>query len=151
MIEVVLPLRQYDIETSLDVVRWIQAEKSSGLPFTSEKEAGVSNLIIVVGLSKKDAAHFKYPYLLRNVRIIRPDQVWSTDITYIRMQQGFLYLVAILDWFSRYVLSWRLSNSLDTSFCIEALEEALEKGCPDIFNSDFRIAKSDQSCGHSFC
>ena len=87
-------------------------------------------------LSKKDADHCKYPYLLRNVTIVRPAQVWSTDITYIRLQRGFLYLVAILDWFSRYVLSWRLSNSLDASFCIEALEEALEKGCPDIFNSD---------------
>ena len=87
-------------------------------------------------LSKKDTAHSKYPYLLNNVRIVRPNQVWSTDITYIRLQQGFVYLVAIMDWFSRYVLSWRLSNSLDTSFCIEALEEALEKGCPDIFNTD---------------
>ena len=87
-------------------------------------------------LSKKDTAHSKYPYLLNDVRIGRPNQVWSTDITYIRLQQGFLYLVAILDWFSRYVLSWRLSNSLDVCFCIEALEEALEKGCPDIFNTD---------------
>ena len=87
-------------------------------------------------LSKKDAAHSKYPYLLNNIKIGRPGQVWSTDITYIRLQQGFLYLVAIMDWFSRYVLSWRLSNSLDVCFCIEALEEALEKGCPDIFNTD---------------
>lgn len=87
-------------------------------------------------LSKKDAAHSKYPYLLNNVRIVRPNQVWSTDITYIRLQQGFVYLVAIPDWFSRYVLSWRLSNSLDVCFCIEALEEALEKGCPNIFNTD---------------
>ena len=100
------------------------------------RKMGLSAIYPKPKLSKKDAAHCKYPYLLRNVRIIRPDQVWSTDITYIRMQQGFLYLVAILDWFSRYVLSWRLSNSLDTSFCIEALEEALEKGCPDIFNTD---------------
>lgn len=87
-------------------------------------------------LSKKDASHSKYPYLLNNVRIMRPNQVWSTDITYIRLQQGFVYLVAIMDWYSRYVLSWRLSNSLDTSFCVEALEDALEKGCPDIFNTD---------------
>jgi len=87
-------------------------------------------------LSKKDAARSKYPYLLNNVRIVRPNQVWSTDITYIRLQQGFVYLVAIMDWFSRYVLSWRLSNSLDTSFCVEALEDALAKGCPDIFNTD---------------
>ncbi len=87
-------------------------------------------------LSKKHPEHKIYPYLLANVKIIRPHQVWSTDITYIRLRPGFLYLVAIMDWFSRYVLSWRLSNSLDVSFCLEALEEALEKGCPDIFNTD---------------
>ena len=100
------------------------------------RKMGLSAIYPKPKLSKKDAAHSKYPYLLDNVRIVRPIQVWSTDITYIRLQQGFLYLVAILDWFSRYVLSWRLSNSLDTYFCIEALEEALEKGCPDIFNTD---------------
>ena len=77
-----------------------------------------------------------YPYLLRDVRIRRVNQVWSTDITYIRMRQGFLYLVAILDWFSRYVVSWQISNTLDTSFCLVALEEALEQGRPEIFNSD---------------
>jgi putative transposase len=100
------------------------------------RKMGLSAIYPKPKLSKKDAAHCKYPYLLNNVRIVRPNQVWSTDITYIRLQQGFVYLVAILDWFSRYVLSWRLSNSLDISFCIEALEDALEKGCPDIFNSD---------------
>jgi putative transposase len=87
-------------------------------------------------LSKKHPEHKVYPYLLTNVKIVRPHQVWSTDITYIRLRPGFLYLVAIMDWFSRYVLSWRLSNSLDVSFCLEALEEALEQGCPDIFNTD---------------
>ena len=87
-------------------------------------------------LSKKHPEHKIYPYLLANVKIIRPHQVWSTDITYIRLRPGFLYLVAIMDWFSRYVLSWRLSNSLDVSFCLEVLEEALEQGCPDIFNTD---------------
>jgi len=80
--------------------------------------------------------HKIYPYLLRNVEIVRPDQVWSTDITYIPLRQGFLYLVAIMDWFSRYVLSWRLSNTLDGGFCLEALEEALAAGQPEIFNSD---------------
>lgn len=100
------------------------------------RRMGLSAIYPKPKLSKKDASHIKYPYLLHNVSIIRPNQVWGTDITYIRLRQGFLYLVAILDWFSRYVLSWRLSNSLDTSFCIEALEEALEKGCPDIFNTD---------------
>ena len=100
------------------------------------RKMGLSAIYPKPKLSKKDAAHSKYPYLLNNVSIVRTNQVWSTDITYIRLQQGFVYLVAIMDWFSRYVLSWRLSNALDPSFCIEALEEALEKGCPDIFNTD---------------
>jgi len=82
------------------------------------------------------AGHKIYPYLLRNVEILRPDQVWSTDITYVPMRHGFLYLVAVMDWFSRYVLSWRLSNTLDVGFCLEALEEALGLGKPEIFNSD---------------
>lgn len=87
-------------------------------------------------LSKKHANHKIYPYLLTAIDIKRPNQVWSADITYIRLRSGFLYLVAIIDWFSRYVLSWRLSNSLEVYFCTEALDEALEKGCPEIFNSD---------------
>ena len=87
-------------------------------------------------LSQSCSAHRVYPYLLRGVEIKRVNQVWSTDITYVRLRQGFLYLVAILDWFSRYVLAWRLSNSLDTSFCLEALDEALTIGRPEIFNSD---------------
>lgn len=87
-------------------------------------------------LSKKHPQHKIYPYLLRGVVITRPNQVWSTDITYIRACRGFFYLVAIIDWFSRYVLSWRLSNSLEIAFCIEALEEALDKGLPEIFNTD---------------
>ena len=80
--------------------------------------------------------HKIYPYLLRNVAIIRPDQVWSTDITYLPMQQGFLYLVAVIGWYSRHVLSWRLSNTLDIGFCLEALDEALAIKQPEIFNSD---------------
>lgn len=84
----------------------------------------------------RNADHKIYPYLLRNLEIKRPNQVWSTDITYIPMQGGFLYLTAVLDWYSRYVLSWRLSNSLDSTFCIEALEEALVGGQPEIFNTD---------------
>lgn len=87
-------------------------------------------------LSMSHPEHKIYPYLLANLNIVRPNQVWSADITYIRLRPGYLYLVAIMDWFSRYVLSWRLSNSLDVSFCLEALEEALEQGCPDIFNTD---------------
>ena len=80
--------------------------------------------------------HAKYPYLLKDVELRRPDQVWGTDITYIPMTHGFLYLVAIMDWYSRYVLSWRLSNSLDVSFCVEALKHALDQSKPEIFNSD---------------
>lgn len=82
------------------------------------------------------AKHRKYPYLLRDLEIGRPNQVWSTDITYIPMKRGFLYLVAVLDWHSRYVLSWAVSNSLEMSFCLEALEKALVKGTPEIFNTD---------------
>jgi putative transposase len=80
--------------------------------------------------------HKIYPYLLRNLEVLRPDQVWSTDITYVPLQHGFLYLVAVMDWFSRHVLSWRLSNTLEGTFCIEALEAALAVARPDIFNSD---------------
>lgn len=87
--------------------------------------------------SKSRPEHPKFPYLLRDLEIVRPLQVWSTDITYIRLPEGFVYLVAVIDWFSRLVLSNRLSNSLEGSFCIEALEEAVEKhGCPEIFNTD---------------
>lgn len=87
-------------------------------------------------LSAARAGHRLYPYLLRNVRIQRPDQVWSTDITYVPLACGFMYLAAIIDWFSRYVLAWRLSNTLDGSFCLEMLEEALRRGRPEVFNTD---------------
>ena len=87
-------------------------------------------------LSKKGAVSSKYPYLLSGMVIDRPNQVWSTDITYIRLRQGFVYLVAVMDWFSRYVLSWEVSNSLDSHFCLWALERAFQKSIPDIFNSD---------------
>jgi putative transposase len=80
--------------------------------------------------------HKIYPYLLRNLEIKRPNQVWSADITYVPLRRGFLYLVAILDWYSRYVLTWKLSNSLDEVFCVEALEEALAETRPEIFNTD---------------
>ena len=86
--------------------------------------------------TRPGAGHKIYPYLLRNVTIVRPDQVWSTDITYLPMRQGFLYLVAVIDWYSRYVLSWRLSNTLTIDFCLEALDEALTVQQPEIFNSE---------------
>jgi putative transposase len=87
--------------------------------------------------SKPTPGHKIYPYLLRKLAVTRPNQVWATDITYIPMARGFVYLIAIVDWFSRRVLSWRLSITLETDFCIEALEEALTRfGAPEIFNTD---------------
>lgn len=87
-------------------------------------------------LSQPGEGHRIYPYLLRGTRVERVNQVWSTDITYIRMAQGFLYLVAVMDWFSRFVLSWSLSLTMEVEFCVEALKRALRRGRPDIFNSD---------------
>jgi putative transposase len=87
-------------------------------------------------LSAAGVGHKVYPYLLRGVAIERANQVWSTDITYIPMPAGFMYLTAVIDWHSRYVLSWRLSNTLDVEFCLEALDEALRRGCPEVFNTD---------------
>jgi len=87
-------------------------------------------------LSQRNTEHKIYPYLLRDLEIERADQVWTSDITYIRLRQGFIYLVAIMDWYSRYVLSWSVSNTMDVSFCIEALQEAFRTGQPEIFNSD---------------
>ena len=88
-------------------------------------------------LSKPNPKHKIYPYLLKGLKIERVNQVWSTDITYIRLREGFAYLVAVIDWYSRSVLSWRLSNTLEADFCVEALKEALLKyGKPEIFNTD---------------
>jgi len=87
-------------------------------------------------LSSAHPTHRVYPYLLRGVPITRVNQVWSTDITYIRLHGGFIYLVAVMDWFSRYVLSWAVSITLYVGFCLEALEQALEVAHPEIFNSD---------------
>jgi len=86
--------------------------------------------------SISDKEHKKYPYLLKDLYIEHPNQVWAVDITYIRLMTGFLYLVAIMDWYSRYVLSWRLSNTLDVRFCVDTLEDALIFCKPEIFNSD---------------
>lgn len=96
--------------------------------------------------SRPAPGHKIYPYLLRDIKITRPNQVWATDITYIPMARGFLYLVAIIDWYSRYVISWRLSNTLDADFCVAALEEALRKGKPEIFNTD----QGSQFTGEAF-
>jgi putative transposase len=87
-------------------------------------------------LSVPGPGHRIYPYRLRGLKIDRPNQVWSSDITYIRLRQGFIYLAAVMDWFSRYVLAWEVSVSLETSFCLAALDWALQLGPPDIFNTD---------------
>jgi putative transposase len=98
---------------------------------------GLEAIYPKANLSKRRHDHKIYPYLLKGLTIDRPNQVWSTDITYIRLRSGFMYLTAVIDWYSRYVLSWRLSNTLESRFCVEALEEALERfHAPEIFNTD---------------
>jgi putative transposase len=138
---------------NLELMRRIDAEYTRHPFYGSRKLANVLGVnrkrvqrlmrrmgIVAVGpkprTSRPGGGHVIYPYLLRNVEIVRPDQVWSSDITYIPLRHGFLYLVAVMDWFSRYVLSWRLSNTLEGRFCLEALEEALSISRPEIFNSD---------------
>jgi putative transposase len=105
----------------------------------------VQRLLRVMGLeatypkpraSVPGPGHRVYPYLLRGVEVTRPDQVWSADITYLPMARGFMYLAATIDWYSRYVVAWRLSNTLDGSFCLDMLEEALGRGRPEVFNTD---------------
>jgi len=108
---------------------------------------GLSGMAPGPNTSKAHPQHKVYPYLLRGVEVDRPNQVWSTDITYIRLARGFVYLVAVIDWYSRRVLSWRLSNSMEASFCVDCLEEALRHhGRPEVFNSD----QGSQFTGHAF-
>lgn len=98
---------------------------------------GISSVAPKPSTSRPHPEHIKYPYLLRNVEVVRANQVWATDITYIPMSRGFAYLIAVIDWYSRKVLSWRLSNTMENEFCVAALEEALARyGKPEIFNSD---------------
>lgn len=100
------------------------------------REMGIQAIYPKPKLSISDSGHKIYPYLLGGLHIDRPDQVWSSDITYIRMSKGFVYLTAVMDWYSRYVLSWSLSNTMDVHFCLEALQKALMKSTPEIFNTD---------------
>ena len=100
------------------------------------RQMGIQAIYPRKKLSRANSEHRIFPYLLNNVTIERVNQVWSTDITYIPMRRGFLYLVAIMDWYSRYVLSWSLSQTLEKYFCLTTLEEALSSGKPEIFNSD---------------
>ena len=117
--------------------------KTAGYPVNRKRVQGLMRNMGLAGIapgpntSRSHPEHKVYPYLLRGVIISRRDQVWSTDITYIRLTHGFAYLVAVIDWYSRRVLSWRISNSMDTEFCVNCLEEALRRyGKPEIFNSD---------------
>jgi putative transposase len=100
------------------------------------REMGLEAIYPKPRLSAAGRGHKIYPYLLRGVKIERPDQVWSADITYVPMPSGFMYLAAVIDWYSRYVITWRLSNTLDGSFCLEMLEESLRSGKPEVFNTD---------------
>lgn len=103
---------------------------------TLMEEMGIAAIYQKPNLSKNETAHPVFPYLLKGVKVIRPNQVWGTDITYIRLHGGFVYLVAYLDWYSRYVVSWKLSTSLEQSFVLEAAQEALGSAVPEIINGD---------------
>jgi putative transposase len=134
--------RQY-LETPFYGSRRMKASLDrQGMPVSRKR---VQRLMRLMGLraiyrqprtSQPAAGRWVYPYLLRDLTITRANQVWAADITYLPMARGFLYLVAIMDWHSRHVLAWKLSNTMDTSFCVAALEEALGKGRPEIFNTD---------------
>ncbi len=100
------------------------------------KTMGIEAIYPRKNLSMPNLKHKKYPYLLSGIEILKANQVWSTDITYIRLRHGFIYLCAVIDWFSRYVLSWKLSNTMETSFCMDALNDAFSFGKPEIFNTD---------------
>lgn len=111
------------------------------------RKMGLAGMAPGPATTVKHPAHKVYPYLLRGVPVTRPNQVWSTDVTYIRLARGFAYLVAVIDWYSRKVLSWRISNSMDASFCVDCLEDALrEYGKPEVFNSD----QGAQFTSHAF-
>jgi len=118
--------REYEIEICRDYVRHLMKTLGLQAIYPSKNP----------NLSLNGKFHKRYPYLLRNLEIAHPNHVWSADITYIRLKHGFAYLVAILDWFSRYVMSWQLSETLESDFCVQTLEKALEINLPDFHNSD---------------
>jgi len=130
----------------------VELKKQAGLTVSRKRVRRLMQLMGIRAIyrrprtSKPAPGHGVYPYLLRDLKITRPNQVWAADITYIPMSRGFLYLVTIIDWYSRYVISWRLSNTLDDDFCVAALEEALSKGTPEIFNTD----QGSQFTGEAF-
>ena len=133
---------QYTRAPFYGVLRMTAWLRGRGYPVNSKR---VRRLMRLMGLeavypkpwlSQSSKEHQKYPYLLRGLIIDRPDQVWATDLTYIRLEQGFIYLIAIMDWFSRYVISWEISTTMEKEFCLKALHQALEQAIPQIFNSD---------------
>ena len=119
---------QFEYDITIGKKRVIKLMKQLGLEAIYPRKK--------LNLSLPDSSHKKFAYLLKNLEIIRPNQVWGTDITYIRLKNGFTYLTAIIDWFSRYVLAWKLSSTLENHFCIQTLEEALKINTPEIHNSD---------------
>lgn len=112
------------------------------------REMGLEAIYPKPNLSRNDGEHLRYPYLLTGVTASRPNHIWGTDITYIRLKSGFCYLTAFLDWYSRYVLSWRLSITLEAKFCIEAASEALSIGIPEITNSDQGVQYTSNEYGN---
>ncbi len=122
--------------------RMVVALSEQGYPVNRKRVQRLMRLMGLEGLapgpstSRPHPQHKIYPYLLRDVQIVRPNQVWGSDITYIPMRSGYLFLTAILDWYSRYVVGWALSNVQDTGLCLEALEQALNEARPEIFNTD---------------
>jgi putative transposase len=118
------------------LTEWLKAQGEDVNRKRVQRLMGLEAIYTKPKLSAAGRGHRIYPYLLRKVRIERVDLVWSTDITYVPLAHGFIYLAAIIDWFSRYVLAWRLSNTLDGSFCLDMLVEALSRGRPEVFNTD---------------
>ena len=100
------------------------------------RKMGIQAVLPGPHTSRKHPEHRIYPYLVKELEVVRPEQVWCSDITYIPLRNGWMYLIAVMDWYSRYVLSWELSNTLDTGFCMDALAQALSHGQPEIFNTD---------------
>jgi putative transposase len=119
---------------------WLQKDRGETVNLKRvrrlRREMGLEAVYAKPRLSLPDEQRARYPYLLRNLAITRPNHVWATDITYIRLRQGFVYLMAVMDWFSRYVVSWRVSVTVEAAFCMEAVEGALGHARPEIFNSD---------------
>ncbi len=126
----------YGVRRMTVILRWLGYEVNPKRIARLMRLMGIQAIFPRKSLSKPGKGHKIYPYLLRGLKIKYPDQVWSIDITYIPMAHGFMYLVAIIDWYSRYVLDWRLSNTLEAAFCLELLDAVLAQGKPEIFNSD---------------